>query len=84
MGLPTGRPATWRMIHSAKLQIDRARRLTLPVPGRMTQVIDEHRTIRDAVAAGAAAAATAAMAHHLSVLLPDIARLRDAYPSYFA
>jgi len=84
IGAIAGRPSTWRMIRSVKLQIDRARRLTLPVPGRMTQVIQEHRIIRDAVAAGDATAATAAMAHHLSVLRPDIARLRDAYPSYFA
>lgn len=84
IGAIAGRPSAWRMIRSAKLSIDRARRLTLPVPGRMKQVIQEHRTIRDAVAAGDATAATAAMAHHLSVLRPDIARLRDAYPSYFA
>lgn len=78
-----GRTSTWRLICEVKLQIDRARRLTLPCPGRMTLVLAEHRIIRDAVAAQDGAQAETAMTHHLAVLLPDIARLRTEYPSYF-
>lgn len=78
-----GRPATWRLVRGVKLQIDRARRLTLPVPGRMRQVTQEHRAIRMAIAARDAEGAEAAMRAHLSVLLPDVAALRTQYPAYF-
>jgi DNA-binding GntR family transcriptional regulator len=66
------------------VQIDRARRLTLPALGRMDQVIAEHLIIRDAVAAGDAAAARTAMTAHLSVVIPDVARLRVSHPAFFA
>ncbi len=65
------------------MQIDRARRLTLPALGRMDQVVAEHSAIRDAVAAGDAAAARAAMTAHLGVVVPDVARLREMHPDYF-
>jgi DNA-binding GntR family transcriptional regulator len=74
----------WRLVRQVKVQIDRTRRLTLPVPGRMPQVVAEHRVILDAIAAGDPAAAQAAMTRHLSVVLPDLARLQREYPDYFA
>jgi DNA-binding GntR family transcriptional regulator len=74
----------WRLVKQVKVQIDRTRRLTLPAPGRMPRVIAEHRAIRDAIAARNAAAAQAAMTRHLSVVLPDLERLRHEYPDYFA
>ena len=65
------------------MQIDRARRLTLPVLGRMDNVVHEHIIIRDALAAHDAAAARAAMIHHLSAVIPDVDELRSRYPDYF-
>ena len=66
-----------------RFQIDRARRLTLPALGRMGQVIDEHARIRDAVAARDPVAARRAMTAHLSVVIPDVERLRAHHPDYF-
>jgi GntR family transcriptional regulator, rspAB operon transcriptional repressor len=80
----SGHPGIWRLLKQVKAQIDRTRRLTLPVPGRMLQVVQEHRVIRDAIAARDPAAAQAAMAHHLNVVLPDLEHLRSEYPDYFA
>lgn len=74
----------WRLVKQVKVQIDRTRRLTLPVPGRMTQVVAEHRAIRDAIAAGDPQAAQAAMTRHLGVVLPDLKNLSLEYPTYFA
>lgn len=74
----------WRLVKQVKVQIDRTRRLTLPAPGRMLQVIAEHRAIRDAIAGGDTAVAEVAMIRHLGVVLPDLERLRRAYPAYFA
>ena len=78
-----GHPNIWRLLRQVKVQMDRARRLTLPAPGRMEQVIAEHRSIRDAIARRDAAAARRAMTTHLSVVIPDVARLRDTHPDYF-
>ena len=83
IALLAGHPNVWRLLRQVKVQIDRARRLTLPAPGRMDQVIAEHSTIRDAVAAGDAAGARAAMTAHLGVVVPDVARLRGLHPDYF-
>ena len=78
-----GHPGIWRLLRHAKTQIDRARRLTLPVPGRMDQVIGEHVRIRDAVAAGDAPAARTAMSDHLAIMIPDVERLRARHPDHF-
>lgn len=80
----SGFPGLWRTIRQAKMQIDRCRRLTLPVLGRMPQVIAEHRVIADAIGAGDAEAARAAMRTHLGAVLPDARRLAETHPDYFA
>jgi DNA-binding GntR family transcriptional regulator len=79
----SGHQGIWRLVKQVKVQIDRTRRLTLPVPGRMQQVVTEHRAIREAIAGGDPTAAQTAMERHLSVVLPDLARLRQEYPTYF-
>lgn len=77
-------PGIWRVVRSTKVQIDRARRLTLPVPGRMNHVIEEHRVIRDAIARHDAAAAVAAMQQHLGEVIVDVRELVDSRPELFA
>jgi len=79
-----GYPGIWTLLKSVKIQIDRTRRLTLPALGRMGSVIEEHVTIRNAIAAHDEAAAHAAMMHHLSAVLPDVAELRLMHPGYFS
>ncbi len=37
-----GHPGIWTLIQQVKIQVDRYRRLTLPVPGRMARVLQEH------------------------------------------
>lgn len=78
-----GYPGIWAILKTVKVQIDRARRLTLPVLGRMGNVVQEHIVIRDTLAAHDAAAARAAMIHHLSAVIPDVDELRSRYPDYF-
>ncbi|MBW8791916.1 MAG: GntR family transcriptional regulator [Rhizobium leguminosarum] len=79
----SGYPGIWAILKTAKVQIDRARRLALPVLGRMDNVVHEHIIIRDALAAHDAAAARSAMIHHLSAVIPDVDELRARYPDYF-
>ena len=73
----------WRLILQVKLQLDRYRRLTLPVPGRMNRVVEEHAAVVAAIAAQDPPAAGAAMAAHLDGLSASIRDVRDLNPKYF-
>ncbi len=79
----SGYPGLWRQAQQVKVQIDRYRRLTLPVPGRIMVVIPEHIAIADAISARNGEAAAAAMRKHLEFLQDTIATLRDLTPDYF-
>lgn len=79
-----GHPGLWRFAQQSKIQIDRCRRLTLPRPGRMGHVIEEHRCIVRAMRTGNRQAAQEALTAHLTVVLPDAEALRQHYPSYFS
>lgn len=76
-------PGIWTLIQQVKVQVDRYRRLTLPVPGRMTQVVREHKRIVAGIEAHEAGLAGAAMAEHLERLRESIANVRDLNPNYF-
>lgn len=73
----------WNYLKPVKVQIDRARRMTLPALGRMDHVIGEHTVIRNAIAAHDVKAACEAMRIHLGAVIPDVEQLRDAYPDWF-
>ncbi|WP_082359266.1 GntR family transcriptional regulator [Bosea sp. AAP35] len=79
-----GYPGIWKIAHAAKSQIDRCRRMTLPVPGRMAMVIREHLSIVDALQRQDGPGAEVAMRQHLGTLLPDLVHLQEQYPDYFA
>jgi DNA-binding GntR family transcriptional regulator len=76
-----GHPRVWSLLQTIKLQLDRYRRLTLPAPGRMATVIAEHQPILDAIRAGDADAAGAAMTAHLQALR-SFADARFIRPEY--
>lgn len=78
-----GHPGIWRFIEQVKIQVDRYRRLTLPVPGRMRLVLDEHAAVVAAIEARDPAGAAAAMAAHLEGLRASIGDVRDLNPDYF-
>ncbi|WP_152047552.1 GntR family transcriptional regulator [Aureimonas psammosilenae] len=78
-----GHPGIWTLLAQVKVQIDRARRLTLPVLGRMEQVIGEHETILACIAKNDAMGAKNAMMVHLGAVIPDVAELKGRYPNYF-
>jgi GntR family transcriptional regulator, rspAB operon transcriptional repressor len=78
-----GHAGIWRFIEQVKIQVDRYRRLTLPVPGRMRLVLDEHAAVVAAIEARDPPAAAAAMAAHLEGLRASIGDVRDLNPDYF-
>lgn len=77
-------PGIWSMIVQIKVQLDRYRRLTLPQPHRMERTVAEHEAVVDAIARHDAAAAAAAMNHHLYGLKVSLAPIRDLNPDYFS
>jgi DNA-binding GntR family transcriptional regulator len=78
-----GFQSTWRLILQVKVQVDRYRLLTLPVPGRMTRVVAEHAAVVEAIAAHDDKAAAAAMAAHMDGLSGSIRDVSDLNPAYF-
>lgn len=73
----------WDLVQQVKVHVDRYRRLTLPQPGRMKLVVEEHSAIVDALVARDAALAVRKMEDHLNKLRLDIAVFRDMWPDYF-
>jgi GntR family transcriptional regulator, rspAB operon transcriptional repressor len=78
-----GLPGVWTLLRQAKVHMDRYRRLTLPVPGRMERVIKEHRKIFAALKAQQPENARLAMSQHLDAILPQPDLMRARHPGYF-
>ncbi|WP_219116122.1 GntR family transcriptional regulator [Janthinobacterium sp. UMAB-56] len=79
----SGYPGVWPMILQAKTQMDRYRQLTLPLEGRMSDVMAEHAGVVEAVASGNPQHAVAAMRSHLDHVLPVLEITRKLRPEYF-
>jgi len=77
-------PGIWTLILHVKVHVDRYRQLTLPVSGRMTQVIAEHEPILAAIEARDPQRAGMAMERHLDRLLRDISETQHTNPEFFA
>ncbi|KJC34371.1 GntR family transcriptional regulator [Bradyrhizobium sp. LTSP849] len=77
-------PGIWTLIQHVKVHVDRYRQLTLPVAGRMTQVIAEHEPILAAIEAHDPQRAGIAMERHLDRLLRDISETQHTNPEFFA
>lgn len=79
-----GHEQAWRIVASAKAQMDRARRLSLPEGGKMTGLIEQHESVLDALAADDVAGAVARLRQHLRVVLADITHIQRERPELFA
>ena len=82
LAIGAGRPGAWAVIDGMKSQMDRVRRLTaarLP----FDHLLIQHSAIVEAIAAGNARAAEAAMRQHLQGMLSDLAAIQAACPQHF-
>lgn len=75
--------AAWAAIEEQKAHMDRVCALTLHSAGTMGPLVTQHRVILDAVEAGDAATAVAAMSHHLNEILKAVAGVELAYAELF-
>jgi DNA-binding GntR family transcriptional regulator len=77
-----GVPGLWAVIRRRAGQLDRLRHLHLPTPGKTQSVIDEHKRILRAVAAGKPEEAQRQLRAHLSGTLASVDILRRKHPTY--
>ena len=77
-----GVTALWELEQRYSGHIDRLRRLHLPEAGKARRILEEHRLVCDAIAAGDVAAAQAALRRHLSGTLGQIDAICRKYPGY--
>jgi DNA-binding GntR family transcriptional regulator len=78
-----GYPGIWTVVQHVKLQVDRYRHLTLPQPGRMTRLVEEHAAITDAIRDHDPNAAARALGIHLDGLLDGLLEIPSHNPNYF-
>jgi DNA-binding GntR family transcriptional regulator len=79
----TGHRGLWGITQRAKAHLDRARRLSLPVPAVVGELIDQHERIADLVAARDVDGAEAALRDHLRMVFRLLGPLQQEYPHYF-
>jgi DNA-binding GntR family transcriptional regulator len=73
----------WRLMRHRSGNMDRLRRLHLPLNGKSESILKDHAAIAAAIARGDAAAAEAALRRHLSGTLSELDALRTQYPDYW-
>ncbi len=78
----TGIPQLWTNVRRQSVNLDRLRRLNLPMPGKMQTVLTDHEAIVEAIASGKAEDATAALRKHLSGTLSIIDLISAEFPDY--
>lgn len=76
--------ALWHLIADRSGHIDRLRRLNLPDPGKIAEVIRHHEDILAAIASGDRNAVESAVRVHLSGTLRAMQKIKDQYPQYFS
>jgi DNA-binding GntR family transcriptional regulator len=78
-----GHPGIWSLVQQVMVQVDRYRRLTLPEPGRMVRVIDEHVDVVRAIAEHNPQKAVAMIDAHIDGLMVGLVEIPDHHPSCF-
>jgi DNA-binding GntR family transcriptional regulator len=73
----------WRLMRSRSGNMDRLRRLHLPLNNKAESVLKDHADIADAIGRRDAAGAEAAVRRHLSGTLSQLDALRAKYPDYW-
>jgi len=78
-----GHAIAWTLAQRANGQLDRIRRLSLPEPGYLREMVDEHHDVVAAVARRDAEGAERALRHHLRMVPSLLPALRERHPDYF-
>jgi DNA-binding GntR family transcriptional regulator len=79
----SGHDIAWALSQRAKGHLNRIRRLSMPEPGYMMEMIAEHRAVVAAVAAHDPDEAESQLRHHLRMVLSTLPAIREQHPDYF-
>jgi DNA-binding GntR family transcriptional regulator len=79
----SGHDIAWSLSQRAKGHLNRVRRLSLPEPGYLMEMISEHRAVVAAVAEHDPDAAEEVLRHHLRMVLSTLPAIRAQHPDYF-
>ncbi|WP_307865431.1 GntR family transcriptional regulator [Streptomyces montanisoli] len=78
-----GHAAAWQVVAGAKAQLDRARRLSLPLTQQMPLLIGQHGAVVDLLEAADGPAAEESLRGHLRLVFGDVERIRARHPELF-
>jgi DNA-binding GntR family transcriptional regulator len=79
----SGHGVAWRLAGRANGHLDRVRRLSLPEPDYLAQMVAEHGEVVATVASRDPDAAEHALRHHLRMVLSALPGIRVEHPSWF-
>lgn len=79
-----GVPRLWSVVRSTKMQLDRLRRLSLPISTLNPDLLDEHQHIVDALRTQNEAAGIAVIERHATRIFTIVDELRAQNPTFFA
>jgi DNA-binding GntR family transcriptional regulator len=79
----SGHPIASTIAQRAKGHLNRVRRLSLPLPNYIEEMIAEHEAVVTPVAAHDADTAENALRHHLQMVLSELPRIRAEHPELF-
>ena len=80
----SGHPGAWQAVQRMKVQLDRLRRLSLPEPATLKELIAEHKLIVDALEQGLVDEGRGHIRSHARRVLLHAPTLRQKHPQYFA
>jgi DNA-binding GntR family transcriptional regulator len=75
--------SVWNITQRAKGHLNRIRRLSLPMPSYLAEMIAEHREIVARLAEHDPDGAESALRHHLQMVLREVPRIREQHPDFF-
>ena len=78
-----GRPVAWEVAQRVKGHLNRVRRLSLPQPRYLDEMVAEHRLVLEALRRHDPDAAELALRHHLRMVLSALPAIRAEHPDYF-
>ncbi len=79
----SGHGVAWDLVQRADAHLNRVRRLSLPQPRYLQEMVAEHRLVVRAVERGDVDAAEEALRHHLRMVVSGLDTLRQQHPDYF-
>ncbi|WP_234434166.1 GntR family transcriptional regulator [Streptomyces sp. NRRL F-5126] len=78
-----GHASAWPVVAQAKAQLDRARRLSLPLTQQLPLLIGQHTAVVDLLEAADLTAAEESLREHLRLVFSDVEKIRGRHPELF-